>query len=280
MTLKSLRTAAKRLDAGEFIVVHDDDSRGLSWARNRGLERAKGEYVFFVDADDTVDARFLEVLLDLAESTQADFALSSLAVSPLKRDYNLKGGDIRRVMLPAFVGYSFNDVKRYYKGGKLDDHREFGSVCRCIFKRDFIEKNNIRFDEDLRLYEDAPFMAECSICASKVSSTSEVLYRYAPSDVGLMRSSLKSAKYFKYKFEALNNRLNIASRRGEVGVLEQFRASAVFSLIELFKAGKNWKEYLQNKFVKDSLFAFPISIKRPVLAVAVISLRLGARLFA
>lgn len=274
-----MKEAAKGLDEGEFIIVHDNDTRGLSWARNRGLDRAKGDYLFFVDADDVVEDNFLSLLLSVVESTGADFVISSLSVSPLKREYNLEGDEIKRVMLPAFFGYSYEDVLRWYRGGSVDANREFGSVCRCVFKRDFIEKYAIRFDENLHLYEDAPFMAECSLYASKISSINKILYNYEPNDLGLMRTSLKSEKYYKYKGEALLNRLALASKYGRDGILDHFRASAVFSFLELFRGSSYWREYLKNDFVRESILNFPLSIRRPFIAMAVFFAKVLIKLY-
>lgn len=233
------------------------------------MERAKGDWVFFVDADDTVESDFLSRLLSVAESKDADLVISSLSISPLKREYNIEGDEIKKVLLPAFFGYSYDDVKRWYSGGRLEANREFGSVCRCAFKNSFLKKYSLRFDENLHLYEDAPFMAECSLYASKISSINKILYNYEPNDLGLMRSSLKSDKYYMYKEKALLNRLAIASRYGHDDVLDYFRASAVFSLLELFKGHSQWRAYLKNDFVRDSVLKFPLSIRRPIIAAIV-----------
>ncbi len=54
------------------IRVFHTENRGLSAARNRGLDEAKGEYVGFVDSDDRIDPDMFEYLLEAAERTGAD----------------------------------------------------------------------------------------------------------------------------------------------------------------------------------------------------------------
>lgn len=54
-------------------VIHQENE-GLSSARNAGLDLAAGEYIVFVDADDTIHAQFIEILLDLCEREHCDIA--------------------------------------------------------------------------------------------------------------------------------------------------------------------------------------------------------------
>lgn len=271
-TLRSLEAASGGLDV-ETVLVRDDEGRGLSWARNQGLDCATGDVIFFVDADDTVKRDYFRRHVEILESSGADFVLSSFDTAPLKRDYNLVGNAmIREVMLPAFFGYTFEDVRRWNHGGLLSARREFGSVCRGAFRRDFIERYGIRFDESLRLFEDAPFVAECATRAGRVASIPDVLYEYVPSPQGLMKSSLGTDRYWSYKFAALRNRKAIAARVG-LDVLEHFGASIVFSALELFKARKGFLRYAEDPLVARAMSAFPISVRHPVAAVAVSALR-------
>jgi len=271
-TLDSVKAAAAGLDV-EILQVVDSELRGLSWARNQGLDRATGDLVFFVDADDTVKRDYFRRLTALIEDAGADFALSSFEVAPLKRDYNLVGNDrIRAVMLPAFLGYSFADVRRWNKGGALALNRELGGVWRGVYRRSFLERHHLRFDENLRLFEDAPFIAECAAWADKVASTPEIFYEYVPGANGILATSLGNERYWNYKFAALGNRKAMAARIGEEA-LECFRASAVFSALELLRARQDWRRYVQDEFVAESIRRFPRSWRHPLVALAVTFLR-------
>ena len=271
-TLRSLEAASEGLDV-ETVLVNDDDGQGLSWARNQGLDRATGDVVFFVDADDTVKRDYFRRHVETLESSGADFVLSSFDMAPLKRDYNLVGNaTIREVMLPAFFGYDFEDVRRWNGGGALNARRELGGVWRCAFRREFVERHGIRFDEGLRLFEDSPFIAECAARAERVASIPDVLYEYVPNPRGLMMSSLGTDRYWDYKFAALRNRKAIAARVVE-DVLGRFGASIVFSAIELFKARKGFRRYAEDSLVAQAFRLFPISWRHPLAAAAVLGLR-------
>lgn len=214
-------------------------------------------------------ADFFAKLLGALERTTADFVLSNFDVAPLKRDYNLTGNAaIRAAMLPAFFGYSFDDVRRWNAGGELGTHRELGSVWRGAYRHDFLERHAIRFDENLRLFEDAPFIAECACRAEKVASISDVVYDYVPGSQGILATSLGTDRYYAYKFDALRNRQSIAARVGG-DVMRHFEGSAVFSALELLRARRGFFRYVQDPFVRESLRRFPVSPRHPLVAAVV-----------
>lgn len=59
-----------------IVVIHKENG-GLSDARNAGLDICKGEYVSFVDSDDWVDEKYIEILLDLAIKENADISIGN-----------------------------------------------------------------------------------------------------------------------------------------------------------------------------------------------------------
>jgi len=71
------------------IKVYHKQNGGLSSARNFGIDKAKGEYIGFVDSDDYIDNDMYEVLLDLAEKNNAEMSMCAL--------YDVYGDKIRRI---------------------------------------------------------------------------------------------------------------------------------------------------------------------------------------
>ena len=179
---------------------------------------------------------------------------------------------IRERYLPAFFGYSFDDVRRWYAGGALAARKEMGQVWRCAYRRDFLERNHIRFDERITLFEDAAFLSECVAFAEKTASLSEELYLYRPLTTGNLATGWRKERNWEYKFLIRDFRERLDRRTGGE-IWKYCEASAVFSALELLKARYRFREYLAKDRVKAAIRAFPLSVRHPVLAAAVLAMR-------
>ena len=245
-----------------MIVVEDGASRGPSWARNCGLRRATGDYVFFVDADDTVRSDFFRKPVAALENFKADVCFFSGEGSVTRAAGYYEGTSaVREKYMPAFFGYSFDDVRRSNAGGRLNEHKEPGSACLAAFRRSFLEAHSLRFEEDMTFFEDAMFLSACCAAAERAVSIEDVLYDYLPRPDGNLASGLGSARHVDYKFKALAFRKRLDAQYG--GALWKYcEASCVFSALELLRGGHlvSFFKYVADPAVRKAFRDFPWSM--------------------
>lgn len=133
-----------------YKMIHTEN-RGVSAARNTGMDNAAGEYVIMVDSDDVVCPTFLQDFMQMI------------------RDY--PGGDIYSAGFSVVDEHSFQTFDR--GEGKINDlsreqaqieffHRTIRFLLpTLLLKRSFLEENHIRFDESVRYSEDVQFIWRC-----------------------------------------------------------------------------------------------------------------------
>lgn len=274
-----------RAESEPRLKVVANPHRGVSAARNAALDIAKGRFVFFVDPDDRVESGYFSAMTEALERDGADVCVCAYAGSPLKGDYRFKtNAAIRAGYLPRVFGYSFDDVRRWYAGRPLFADREMAGACRMAFRRGLVE--GVRFDETIELYEDAMFVSEALLGAKSMTCVDEGLYVVTDRESGAMRSVPRDAARF------CRNKLRLLAKRraldeaegGSLGPL--YAASCVFSALEILSLAVRGRlprregfaflrEYLADDFVRRSLKGFPLSWRHPLVAAAVLALRVA-----
>ena len=182
------------------IKLLDKENGGCASARQFGLQRARGNYIGFIDPDDFIDESMFRKLFRAAMMGSYDVSYCG---------YNEFYEDTKEVIQAEDVlGWPYCDGCTDEK--KVRELMMFSRVAiwRGIYKRDMIEKNHIHFYTDLRRFDDLPFKVEIFMVARSVVAIPEYLYYYRLSRPGQDVSANDERLYvhfdiFKYLNESI-----------------------------------------------------------------------------
>lgn len=137
-----------------FKVVHKSNE-GVSAARNDGLEKAKGEWIYFCDADDRLyDEYSLEKLLKLTEN--ADLAVASYIFLDEEGNITTKNIEKTRPFVGVLDGRTY--IEEHLEPKKLIGY--MGYLWNKLFKREIIYSEQLHFASDLYYAEDFLFVLQ------------------------------------------------------------------------------------------------------------------------
>jgi len=154
------------------IKIVNKVNGGLSDARNAGLEQATGEYVIFTDADDYLAPNSCEVLYNAIKEKDVEFVSANFAFT------NNDGTPWKKPMFSDKFENTELSIEDYKKSFYLLNC----GVWNKIFKRDFIEKNKLRFEIGLPS-EDDIFVTLAFMKAKKIYFINNVVYYYRQRDI-------------------------------------------------------------------------------------------------
>ena len=137
------------------LVVINKENGGVSSARNKGIEVAKGKNVMFADPDDTLYMNSLPKIINLLNEKENDIVV-------LRTFYETNELEVFPWKNKVLPGISFTGIEVYEKGYAR------GSVCGVTYRKDFLCENNLKFEQHIKNSEDAIFFLQCQIKAKSV----------------------------------------------------------------------------------------------------------------
>ena len=168
----------------EMRVYRNGENKGVSHTRNRAVDEAAGDYVWFVDPDDLLVKGAAPLYLQIARERQAEAVFGRRLVF---RD----GGRIPdpQQVHPGCRQVDFARPRDYYFSHS--DGIAAGGVWIGLFSRDLLNRHHIRFREDMSLLEDLTFHFEFGFRAANVIAADYDGYLYRVRRTSGMRANGK-----------------------------------------------------------------------------------------
>ena len=233
-TDKSEQILKNYQDKDKRIRVINQENKGVSQARNTGIENATGNYVMIVDADDWIDKNACQVLLDRIKKEQSDVLLfpyiretskGSFEKNIFEEDKIFDKNRVKEKLHRRYIGLIGEELKNPENADALC------TVWGKLYRLDIIKKHNLQFvDLDkIGTYEDGLFNLNYFEYVTKAVYLNQHLYHYRRTEresitsgynpklsaqwshlFNIMQEYIKKHKLSNEYEEALSNRIALS----------------------------------------------------------------------
>ncbi|PHA03081.1 glycosyl transferase [Bacillus pseudomycoides] len=147
------------------IAYYYQDNCGPSEARNKGILNSTGEYLTFIDSDDTVEKYYIEFLLNKMISSDADLVCCGYK-------------DISEYGVLNCIDFNFNTNVSLYSFIDMVCKGTGGVLWGKIYKKEIIINSDLKLDKNIFMCEDLVFVLQYASQCQYFSSIKEPLYNY------------------------------------------------------------------------------------------------------
>lgn len=177
----SVDASAEMTEGYAVTLIRHEKNRGLSAARNTGIDFAKGEFIHFMDVDDEINSDYYKFLVEAIMETGADVACSGMVnIARPQKAQSFK----KQIVYTS----AYDRLEATYVG-------KIGYVWRYLFSVDFLKGKNLRFQEG-RLMEDLMFSLPALYFANSlvVVPGAEYIYCHQPNSIMTTKDPEQSKK--------------------------------------------------------------------------------------
>ena len=252
-TDKTATVVVDRMVRDSRVRLICQSNAGVSAARNAGIDAARGEFLCFVDSDDTVSTNYLEVLralycpgvLPVVDVIRSDHDGSAL--SPFPTEYLLEDG---------WVDSYFCGVLRY--GIAF-------SVWNKLYSLQIVRQEHIRFVPDLSIGEDMIFVFQYLHFCRSIRFSNKARYYYAIVQGSAMLSEKDYSPLYEKTFQIMTEQNRFLAPI-QKATLHKWAFDAVVILItNPFIVRKGYTEFTEwwNVFCQTSLYHAAVTSEKP-----------------
>lgn len=158
----------------ECVRAFHKKNGGAASARNYGIDCAVGEYLLFIDGDDTIETDMLERIEAAYMEKSADLVIFGISF-----DYYKKRGALERIEQLS-IKHQGLYPKEFYTDSfeSLFDDNALSSACNKVFSARILREKDLHFQEKMTLYEDLEFVLRYFDHVEYFYCIDEALYHY------------------------------------------------------------------------------------------------------
>ncbi|MBA5763774.1 glycosyltransferase [Vibrio sp. 404] len=217
------------------------ENGGVSSARNFGIEHAKGDYILFLDSDDSYESGIFTYLDEVFAS---DSRLNSILLSFRK----LRDGAVDQV-LNAEQNVTGREALSQFLTKNIRLH-----ICGLVVSRSCLNEHNLRFDEALHFSEDVLFIIEYLAIAQHCFISSVSLYNHIMRSGSAINSPLTDKD--TTHIDAFERISSLAKNNAVEEDVNFFISTCYINLIKFLVKNKTADEAVFNKIINNSHFLF------------------------
>lgn len=230
------REICERYAKDDRIKVYHQSNAGVSAARNFGLEKATGEWITFIDSDDTIQHNYFAAL---SKSKDADLIM-------LGFNYCRDGVKEKEHRYGEGVFSTGEFINKYPLYPYLS------SSWAKFFKKKIVQEHAINFRVNIPFGEDSIFTLEYLLVCSRIITTDSSYYEYRLLDSGLSNSklNLNHDKIFYETIKSVVNKIDNQQFRNEAMIIPLTRL--INSLYTERKLDRRGRTILLKKSVEEN----------------------------
>lgn len=224
----SMEVIADIIQSHNNIIIINQENQGLSLARNKGITKARGEYLLMLDSDDLLIDNCLKPLLEAAFTSKADMVIT---------DYKqLKDTEIEN--FTKRTSQIIQKELKFIEATGIDLLYEclIPYYWRHLFRREFLNKNHISFIPGI-IAQDIAFTNECMLKAKKCirAKWTMIIYRCRDTSVSFSTYNVKKAKNYCvaiakiWELSKLEG-LSTITRRKQIDIVFRYFRSLTFKI--------------------------------------------------
>lgn len=229
-----------------------EKNQGVSYARNRGIKEAQGNFIMFCDSDDYYEKNTISKFMEIVNTKNADFVMANYYISYENKDIKV-------------------DVSNYFSKDMITKKEIISYMtltsCSKLIKKSIFIDNNIYYPEDIKRCEELTVIPIVAYLAQKPIFINETLYHYYQRKVSVSNNNVGKRKeefdFFDITFARFVEQIDQKTYQQEIEfkAIEQLLYGKLLVMLkakiskkeiidEIEKFKMRYPKFLENQYLK------------------------------